>query len=360
MTFDKVVDMHHSGAGRPGIGLTFSGNEHSRAIMAVSKPAPRGHVPSPEGTGLGFFRPIKAKAEELGCEILYETTGDMLYQDDTGRVIGVRATDASGSSINIQASKGVVLTAGGFTMNERMVADNWVYSSTFGFAVANPNELGIGIKMGIGAGADTFGMSNHQIGATTYGVHPDFPKGLIINQAGRRIIAEDAYGSFAGEKVMQNDGAYFLVDDALQQILSADGGFEPLASAQTVEELAANFGIPGSTLANTLSYYNESIASGEDVELGKTEEYLVPLTTPPYYLHYFGPQATYFMTSGGLRINLDAQVIDREGSPIPSLYAAGRNSGITFGHYMASGSSVLDCLTFGRIAGQKVAAEASA
>lgn len=175
MTFDKVVDMHHANAGHPGIGLTFSGNEHSRAI---------------------------------------------------------------------------------------------------------------------------------------------FPKGIVINQQGRRIIAEDAYGSFAGEKVMQHDGAYLLADNALQNLLAAGGGFEPLASAATVEELAREFGIPASTLSDTLTYYNTSITGGEDPEWGKTAEYLVPLTTAPYHMHYFGPQATYFMTSGGLKINLDAQVINRDG-PLP-------------------------------------------
>jgi 3-oxo-5alpha-steroid 4-dehydrogenase len=268
----------------------------------------------------------------------------------------VQATDASDKAVNVKARRGVVLACGGFTMNEEMVKSNWIYPSTFGFAVANPNELGIGITMGIEVGADTFGMSNHQIGASTYGTHPDLPKGIIINQQGRRIIAEDAYGSFAGEKVMQNDGAYLLVDDEVQTLLASEGGFEPLLSAETIEELATGFGIPASALLDTLTYYNASIAEGVDPELGKTAEYLVPLTTAPYHLHYFGPQATYFMTSGGLKIDLDAQVIDREGSVIPGLYAAGRNGSISFGHYMASGSSMLDCLVFGRIAGQKAAA----
>jgi 3-oxo-5alpha-steroid 4-dehydrogenase len=357
MTFDKKVDMGHST--EPGVGLTYSGNELARYMSAVARPAPRCHRPSPENSGMGFFRPIKAKVEELGCEIMYKTTGEHLISDANGRVIGVETTDASGNTVNIKAKRSVVLAAGGFTLDEEMVKNNWIYTAMAGVPVANPNETGGGIKMGLELGAATYGMSHHQIGASTYGRHPDLPKGIVINQEGRRFIYEDAYGSFAGEAVMESTMAYLLVDDSIQQSLNtADAeAFKPLASAGSAEELAANFGIPGLVLANTLNFYNESIAGGIDIELGKTSEYLVPLITPPYHLHYFGPAACYFMTSGGLKMNLNAEVINRSGEVIPGLYVAGRNGDITFGHYMASGTSMLDCLTFGRIAGKNAAAE---
>ena len=62
-------------------------------------------------------------------------------------------------------------------------------------------------------------------------------------------------------------------------------------------------------------------------------------------------------TCGGLKIDTDAHVLDRDGNVIPGLYAAGRNSGSIFGWYMGSGASVADVLTFGIIAGRNAAAE---
>ena len=52
-------------------------------------------------------------------------------------------------------------------------------------------------------------------------------------------------------------------------------------------------------------------------------------------------------------------MLGNDGEIIPGLYAAGRNAGTIYGWYMGSGSSMLDVLVFGRIAGRNVAAEAS-
>jgi 3-oxo-5alpha-steroid 4-dehydrogenase len=359
MTFDKKVDFGHST--EAGVGLTYSGNELARAMAYAAKPAPRCHRPSPENSGMGFFRPIRETVESLGAEVMYETAGEHLVTDKAGRVIGVRARTQNGKELWLKAKKAVVLTTGGFTLDTEMITNNWVYGQMAGVPVACLTEMGDGIKMGLELGADTYGMSHHQIGASTYGRHPDLPKGIAINQEGRRFIYEDAYGSFVGEAIMESGMAYLLVDDTVQQVLAAANpdGFKPLASAQTVEELGANFGIPGAVLANTVTFYNDSISSGVDIELGKGAEYLSPIVTPPFHFHYFGPASCYFMTSGGLKMNLRAQVVSRSGDPIPGLYVAGRNGDITFGHYMASGTSMLDCLSFGRIAGKNAAAESS-
>jgi 3-oxo-5alpha-steroid 4-dehydrogenase len=356
MTFDKEVDLGKVGAGRPGLGLSYSGNERAREFASIAKPAPRGHIPSPEGNGQGFFRPLLAKVEELGCEILYNTTGEHLVVNADGRVVGVKAKDSSGE-IYIKASRGVCLTAGGFGLNEEMMKAHYVHDVMPAYPTATENELGIGIKMGLEVGADTNGMSRHALGSALYGAGVEALKCMLVNASGRRIVAEDEYYAFVGRRIIENRVAFLIADDALNATLAEQRADKPLASAGSIAELAAAIQVPAEILQASLDIYNAGAAKGEDVEFGKHEEFLMPLATPPYHAYYNGPETCYFHTCGGLKINLDAQVIDLQGNPILGLYAAGRNSNIAYGYYVGSGSSMLDVLTFGRIAGQKAAAE---
>lgn len=356
MTFDKEIDLGKVGAGRPGLGLSYSGNERAREFAAIAKPAPRGHIPSPEGNGQGFFRPLLAKIEELGCEILYNTAGEHLVVNADGRVVGVRATGSSGE-VNIKANRGVCLTAGGFGLNEEMMKAHFVHDVMPAYPTATENELGIGVKMGLEIGADTNGMSRHALGSALYGAGTEALKCMLVNGNGRRIIAEDEYYAFVGRRIIESKTAFLIADNALNATLAEQRADKPLASAESIAELAAALQIPAETLQASLDIYNAGAAKAEDVEFGKHEEFLMPLTTPPYHAYYNGPETCYFHTCGGLKINLDAQVIDLQGNPIPGLYAAGRNSNIAYGYYVGSGSSMLDVLTFGRVAGQQAAAE---
>ena len=59
-------------------------------------------------------------------------------------------------------------------------------------------------------------------------------------------------------------------------------------------------------------------------------------------------------TFGGLQVDSGARVLDRDGDPIPGLYAAGEIIGMYYGTYTGA-TSVLKGLVFGRIAGQDAA-----
>ena len=64
-----------------------------------------------------------------------------------------------------------------------------------------------------------------------------------------------------------------------------------------------------------------------------------------------------FFTLGGLKTSTDGEVLDRSGTPIAGLFAAGRcTSGLpAWGHGYSSGLSLADCTFFGRQAGRKAA-----
>jgi len=58
---------------------------------------------------------------------------------------------------------------------------------------------------------------------------------------------------------------------------------------------------------------------------------------------------------GGVSVDDQARVLDASGRPIPGLYAAGEVIGGVHGKNRLGGSSLLEAVVFGRIAGEKAA-----
>ena len=61
-------------------------------------------------------------------------------------------------------------------------------------------------------------------------------------------------------------------------------------------------------------------------------------------------------TMGGLEIDPESRVIDKNGKPIPGLFAAGEVAGGVHGANRLGGSSLLGCVVFGRVSGDSAAA----
>jgi tricarballylate dehydrogenase len=76
-------------------------------------------------------------------------------------------------------------------------------------------------------------------------------------------------------------------------------------------------------------------------------------------LHAYPVMCGNTFTCGGVKITKDAQVVNRDGEPIPGLYAAGESTGLYYNLYVGA-TSVLRGLVFGRQAGMKVAASRGA
>jgi 3-oxo-5alpha-steroid 4-dehydrogenase len=135
---------------------------------------------------------------------------------------------------------------------------------------------------------------------------------------------------------------------------------EPVASADTIEGLAEQLELPVEVLANTIAFYNEQAAAGEDALFHKKAEFLQPLETAPFVAFDFG-QATGlpFITLGGLRADAQTRVLDSFDTPIPGLHSAGRTAPGISPEYYVSGSAVGDCTFWGRVAGKAVAAAES-
>lgn len=60
-------------------------------------------------------------------------------------------------------------------------------------------------------------------------------------------------------------------------------------------------------------------------------------------------------TMGGVVINERAEILNQNGEPIKGLWAAGEVTGGVHGENRLGGSSLLECVVFGRIAGEQAA-----
>ena len=121
---------------------------------------------------------------------------------------------------------------------------------------------------------------------------------------------------------------------------------------ETIEELAAAIGVPAVNLKAQLEMWNAYAAAGEDAQFGRKTGLME--ITGPFYAY---KNVAYNLGSlGGLKINLDAQVIDVNGNVIPGLYAAGLNAGGWIGpYYPGSGTAIIGTVHWGRKAGAAAA-----
>ena len=127
--------------------------------------------------------------------------------------------------------------------------------------------------------------------------------------------------------------------------------------SDTLDEVADWIGADTKVLKKTIADYNTSCKNKYDAEFLKDPIYLEPLTTPPYYA-FMGKQGVDTFV-GGIRINHNMQVLNKELYPIRNLYAAGvATSGWANNGYANMGSCLGLSLYSGYTAG-RLAAEAA-
>jgi urocanate reductase len=137
-------------------------------------------------------------------------------------------------------------------------------------------------------------------------------------------------------------------NESVNELIAAGRAFK----GETLEELAAAINVPAENLIAAVDGFNAHVASGEADEFGRTL-YETPIDNGPFYAAARVP--TVHHTMGGVRINVDAQVIDENGNVIPGLYAAGEVTGGIHGSNRLGGNALTDTVVFGRIAGASAA-----
>ncbi|MBZ5739024.1 FAD-binding protein [Nocardioides mangrovi] len=341
-------------------GLMFTGNEKVWPFKQEAVPAPRGHkVPVPgdtEGTKM-VMDLLRARVEEAGVEVRYETGATNLVVAADGAVVGVawRSFDDTG----VIATPAVVVAAGGFVMNPDMVAEHTPALAEKPFTLGSTYDDGLGIRLGASVGADLKHMEEPFITAPFYPPSA-LMTGFIVNNRGERFVAEDCYHSRTSQFVMEQPDhtAYLIVDS--EHVEYPKFPLVPLIDGfETIEELESALDLPAGSVAATLERYNKMAAAGEDLDLRKGAEWLAPQDTGPWAVFdlRLGKAIYAGFTLGGLRTSVDGEVQRPDGSVIVGLYAAGACASniAQDGKGYCSGTQLGEGSFFGRRAGRHAA-----
>ena len=336
----------------------------------------------PVGGGQALVEALAAQADKLGVAFLHENTAVGLLRDAEGRVTGLRAKGRDGAARELQGS--VVLASGGFEGNAEMMTRYVGPRSVYLRPICKGGyyNRGEGIEMALAAGAlacGDFGSYHAEPVDPRSGVaEPSvfiFPYGILVNKDGQRFTDEapgtvDAYYERVTRRIYeQRDGMAWVVLDARHMRVPnyrlAIRTDKPPIAADSLANLAGAIGVPAPALLATVEAYNRACVPGnyKPLELDHVatrglapakSNWALPIDEAPF--HAYPIISANVFTFGGLKVDPKARVLDRDGEPIPGLYAAGEIIGSFWGNYTGA-TSVLKGLVFGKIAGADAAAK---
>jgi 3-oxo-5alpha-steroid 4-dehydrogenase len=306
--------------------LSYTGNEKVHPYIEKARPAPRGHqVGVPGAGGNVLINKLIAAAHAAGARFQFDAAVNALITDSHGRVVGIRFR-RFGQDSCVAARRGVLLATGGFAANRDMTREHCPFLAREDVhVVGGAWSDGAGVRLGAGVGAVAVNMDGILITSPLYPPE-SLLRGLLVNKWGKRFVPEDSYhGRTTAQILRQPDQkAWLIVDNAMYAPPSF--GAQPVVDAwESVAEMEAALGIPTGALQETVSSYNQYAMRGEDPEQHKQPEWVQPLRELPFAALDCSPgRAVYSgFTLGGLAVDVDGRVLDRNGKPIPGLYAAG-------------------------------------
>ncbi|MCL2380386.1 MAG: FAD-binding protein [Treponema sp.] len=343
-------------------GQTVRGQPQHALAEPVGSMWRRGMGPE-EHNYTSWFDPLGATFRRLGGEIMFSTHANSLIIQG-GEVRGINATNlVTRASVTIRA-RSVVLATGGFAANRQMIAEFNNFWENFdpGVGTTNVNSAqGDGIRMAQAAGA----------GVTQMGIAQLMPIGFIgtgalatghgnnvmyVGPDGRRFVNETSERDTLVNAAFSVGGVFFEIrrqqDQVHNQLRFVGDGSGRVFAANTLQDLAAQIGVPPAALADEVARFNVMATNLHDPDFGRTVFHNT--ITGPYMVRVLTPSTHY--TNGGLTTNLNAQVLDAGGNVIPNLWAAGEIMGGIHGGNRLGGNAVAEAFVFGRIAGSGAAA----
>lgn len=343
------------------LGVKFDNSDVTEPVGGLWR---RGHKPV-EPMGYAYIHILGDWVRDHGVDPYLETRAEKLIIED-GKVRGIVATRADGSKLTVH-SKAVILTAGGFGANTKMVQKYNTYWQKIDDDIAttnSPSITGDGINLGLEAGADLFGMGFIQLmpvadpktGELFTGVVTPPANYIMVNKEGKRFVNEFAERDVLAKAVIANGGLiYQIADDKIketaynttQESLDAQVKAGTLFRDDTLEGLAKQIGMDPDVLVETIKKYNSYVDAGKDPEFHKNVLGL-KCKVAPFYATPRKPAIHH--TMGGLVIDTKAHVLNKDGKIIDGLYSAGENAGGIHAGNRLGGNSLADIFTFGRIA----------
>jgi len=345
---------------------------------------------------------LAKSALDLGIPILTSTPAKQILIDG-GHAVGVRAAGEGGEQ-RITARHGVVLACGGFPHDVKRIAQAYPHLARGGehLSPTPTSNTGDGVAMAeaVGGVADIrfkdaaawMPVSKVTFGDGTTGVFPHlldrYKPGVIgVLKNGQRFTNESNSYHDVGAALIracegQTETAMWLVCDKTTLGKYGLGYVKPapmpigrfiqsgyLFEGKTLADLARVTGMDAAGLEQTVRAYNVGAVKGEDPAFGRGRtsfnRYLAdpenqpnpcvaPVQTGPFYAVkvIMGDLGTF----DGIQTSVVGEVLKRDGSPIPGLYAVGNDrASIMGGNYPGAGITHGPNMTFGYVTANHIA-----
>ncbi|HVO46661.1 MAG TPA: FAD-dependent oxidoreductase [Steroidobacteraceae bacterium] len=352
------------------------------------------------GMGLALIGRLLRGCLDRGIEPRSQSRAMQLIMKN-GAVAGVKFEGARGP-FEVRASN-VILCTGGFEWNPDLIRA--FTRGPLTHPVSIKTNTGDGLKMAMRVGAMLGNMREawwmpvievplevNSMGRQLLTYERTMPGTLMINRHGRRFTNEASnYNAFGAAFHEQDVSRFEYANLPCWLIFNQDfyarwpfvGGLSDtfttaarppswIPRADSLEELGRQLGVDSAQLVRTIDRFNQHARAGHDPDFRRGESAndiwwgdpawrgdkratLGPLEKGPYYAVEVKSGA--LGTKGGPQTNVDAQVLDVDGAPIPGLYAAGNvmasPMGMTYG---GGGGTLGPGMVFGFRAGRAAAA----
>ena len=354
---------------------------------------------------------LETAANHADNEIMLRTKVTELITDKDGKVVGVKGVQYDGTPVTVHAKKGVVLATGGYAADIKRIMetnDYWADGDiTTNTRTTNRSSLvGSGIDMAEAVGAATTGMGftqmmpiswvdngNLAFGGGNYAIYINPTTGKrFVNETGERDVlslAEFENGvSFNG-----TNGAVIEIANSKQSIPGPypygtpkdedltvwESDVKERQYTRTIDQLGDLFKELGfectqEEVINTIKEYDMALMTGTENTLNPTKtgwtalignaekdengKYIVDtykLDGVKLKVRLLAPSTHH--TMGGVTVDAQRHVLDKDGKIIKGLYAAGEVTGGIHGGNRLGGNAIVEIFVSGRTAADTIVAD---
>lgn len=330
------------------------------------------------GGGKAELNALYRTAERLGVRILYNA-----------EIVGLDIADGFFRSAEVRVrgfietirARALVAAAGGFQANIEWMTEAWGPAATNFLIRGTPYAKGALLRQLLDGGVRPVGEADQCHAVAIDARAPRFDGGLatrldsvpfsvVVNRDGTRFYdeGEDFWPkryAIWGRLVAKQPGqiAYSLVDSQSYGLFMPS--IYPAYRADTIEQLAAQFGLDPQAVGATVRGFNAACRPGafdhtahdncrtEGLAIDKTH-WARPIDQPPFYGFPLRPGITF--TYLGVTVDGGARIQMADGRPAANMFAAGE---IMAGNILGQGYLAGIGMTIGAVFGRKAGEEAA-
>lgn len=353
---------------------------------------------------------LKTSPTASDNHIYLRTKADSLVTDGD-KVTGVKAEQYDGTEVTLHANKGVVLATGGYAANIKRVMETNEYWAdgdiTEKTETTNRSSLvGDGIDMAEKVNAGTTGMGWTQLMPISWVDNGDLAFGggnyaIYINPTtGRRYVNETSERDVLSLAEFENGVTYDDANGTVIEIANSDQAIpgpypygtpkdddltlwesdvENRQYTRTVDQLddlfsELGFKCTGEQVRKTIETYDKALMEGKESSLdvnktgwtrlignaekdenGNYKEDTYTLDGVKLKIRLLAPSTHH--TMGGVTVDENRHVLDKDGKAIDGLYAAGEVTGGIHGGNRLGGNAIVEIFVSGRTAANAIDAD---